>query len=940
MNIVTDAVAGIEVPQLLTHEVIAHKGIRAIFGDAELNRFLDALWSDERHRALIQQSADAYGLDTTKESERREATEEWLGAIVDTNEKPGGWEQVLLQTKLYLSNIPLFRHQRFSDREIETFFALSARALRRQGMLSGASRTGGKKIRMAAALRRPNAPNTAGRPGKLVVGTMNHAPGFLEWAGLSGKGIYVDGELLLGRHPEYFANQAEAVAAVEFVLAGPEKAKDVSGNMAFVRKDEESGKIFRIEIQKKARGSRNHVRSAHEITEEQYEKGKVGEDFPVLQLSQTEFQKEQNARSYSDLVKEYNLKYPNVKSDFEEKSKKSRFALTPSEERRQKSRRRRDETLHGISEEALLTHLEKMLSKPTYSWKSESERLEMLSGAQNFFHRFSKKEIPLSDGRIVYFVPDERAFQRLDAADAWAEYCLHAVTSEAKTEGNKIRKYSEKKTENIHRIEDVIRGERAFPRLYDNAPENDSINFVGDIGNGYWLEVATRADEYGNINADLREVTTITTSTHKPTQWSYTRSIETVVRHQIKIESRTTGTPSTVDTLQQDARNVNPDFEETSKNLRPSDDDIAVEEHIRFSLDPSERRKRSREILQSPSPEERKQIQFEIIQQYNPMRDDYHVGIRSPEEIKTFQEAIEDPESFVWGDYSRADAERDLKRGTVTVYSSHPIRQGTFVSTSRNMARDYGAGKIFMRTVSPDRVAWINGDEGMFASLEDLDFDEALNELRFSIDDAGTGPDPEARHDVMWGAEHYSEQEKEDIVTVLQPYMGTVMQEEMETYQAQLKKHGIDVPLEDMLGFAQEALYRNQKLHAEHRRRVAYEEFARENPQLASLASRLERGERIIPSEKYASEDFSKGDFVHDAYRKFPASKGEALTGKRRETWEAQRAEALACMRAAQFFRISSASRARAAARSAVPRLTVVRTRRRDPSGMVFTVRK
>ena len=92
---------------------------------------------------------------------------------------------------------------------------------------------------------------------------------------------------------------------------------------------------------------------------------------------------------------------------------------------------------------------------------------------------------------------------------------------------------------------------------------------------------------------------------------------------------------------------------------------------------------------------ENKQKQLNIIQENNKMQDDYHTGIRNIEDIKTFEEAIHDNESFVYGDYSFEDAQKDLERGKVTVYSSKPITQGGFVSTSKNMAQDYaGNGNI------------------------------------------------------------------------------------------------------------------------------------------------------------------------------------------------------------------------------------------------------
>ena len=40
------------------------------------------------------------------------------------------------------------------------------------------------------------------------------------------------------------------------------------------------------------------------------------------------------------------------------------------------------------------------------------------------------------------------------------------------------------------------------------------------------------------------------------------------------------------------------------------------------------------------------------------MFDDLHVGIRSPKDIKTWEEVMQGEESFTWGDFSREDAEK------------------------------------------------------------------------------------------------------------------------------------------------------------------------------------------------------------------------------------------------------------------------------------------
>ena len=110
--------------------------------------------------------------------------------------------------------------------------------------------------------------------------------------------------------------------------------------------------------------------------------------------------------------------------------------------------------------------------------------------------------------------------------------------------------------------------------------------------------------------------------------------------------------------------------------------------------------------------------QYEIIKENNPMLDDYHVGIRSPKDIKNWEEVINDEESFAWGDFTKEDAEKALKKGSITVYSSYPIRQGTFVSTSKIQAEEYAGGKgnkVYSKEIPLSEVAWINGDEGQYA---------------------------------------------------------------------------------------------------------------------------------------------------------------------------------------------------------------------------------
>ena len=126
----------------------------------------------------------------------------------------------------------------------------------------------------------------------------------------------------------------------------------------------------------------------------------------------------------------------------------------------------------------------------------------------------------------------------------------------------------------------------------------------------------------------------------------------------------------------------------------------------------------------------RKQAQFDLLQKTNPMLDDYHTGIRKPEEIKTLQEVIKhhDPdEDFAYPDFELKDAQKAMDNGKITIYSSYPIKEGVFVSPSKMMAQDYagGRGEVYSKEVDLKDIGWINGDEGNYLPVnnrEDLKF--------------------------------------------------------------------------------------------------------------------------------------------------------------------------------------------------------------------------
>ena len=123
-----------------------------------------------------------------------------------------------------------------------------------------------------------------------------------------------------------------------------------------------------------------------------------------------------------------------------------------------------------------------------------------------------------------------------------------------------------------------------------------------------------------------------------------------------------------------------------------------------------------------------KQAQLDIINATNPMLDDYHTGIRSVDDIKTWDEAVSiasnEAESGGWEELSSyPDVTNDMIReaqrtGKITVYSSNPIENGGFVTPSRMQALDYaGGGSVYSQEVNVSDVAWINTDEGQVAKV-------------------------------------------------------------------------------------------------------------------------------------------------------------------------------------------------------------------------------
>lgn len=132
------------------------------------------------------------------------------------------------------------------------------------------------------------------------------------------------------------------------------------------------------------------------------------------------------------------------------------------------------------------------------------------------------------------------------------------------------------------------------------------------------------------------------------------------------------------------------------------------------------------DIRYSLSTEDLKQKQLDIILKNNPVEDDYHTWIRSIDDIKTYEEALQEDldgeTQDLTPDFKKADLEKALETGKMTVYSSYPIEQGIFVTPSKMEAQSYaGSGKVYSKEINLDDVAWIDTLQGQYARVQPSD---------------------------------------------------------------------------------------------------------------------------------------------------------------------------------------------------------------------------
>ena len=138
--------------------------------------------------------------------------------------------------------------------------------------------------------------------------------------------------------------------------------------------------------------------------------------------------------------------------------------------------------------------------------------------------------------------------------------------------------------------------------------------------------------------------------------------------------------------------------------------------------------------------------QFRIVDKANPPFNDFSYWIRSPKDIKTFEEAINEEDGgytpIVDGTaYEDFDAEminKALKTGKIKVYhgGTKGIHNGDFVTPSYLMASEYAddPSHIYSKVVNLKDVAWLDAEQGMYANKKGVRYSLKDNLDKFNID--------------------------------------------------------------------------------------------------------------------------------------------------------------------------------------------------------------
>lgn len=144
VHLIAENVRPSDVARTIGHEVIGHKGLRAVFGQ-KFDDLLDLVYRD--HFDEIARLAETYHRDTETIENQRYLTEEFLADCASAEMKPKWWKELLQKIRMGLRKIPGLQNLRFTDRDIEGALMRSARAMRRR---DAENRSLGQSLRLLA----------------------------------------------------------------------------------------------------------------------------------------------------------------------------------------------------------------------------------------------------------------------------------------------------------------------------------------------------------------------------------------------------------------------------------------------------------------------------------------------------------------------------------------------------------------------------------------------------------------------------------------------------------------------------------------------------------------------------------------------------------------------------------------------------------------------
>lgn len=144
VHLIAENVRPSDVARTIGHEVIGHKGLRAVFGE-QFDNLLDLVYRD--HFEEVAKLAETYHRDTETIENQRYLTEEFLADCASAEMKPKWWKELLQKIRMGLRKIPGLQNLRFTDRDIEGALMRSARAMRRR---DAENRSLGQSLRLLA----------------------------------------------------------------------------------------------------------------------------------------------------------------------------------------------------------------------------------------------------------------------------------------------------------------------------------------------------------------------------------------------------------------------------------------------------------------------------------------------------------------------------------------------------------------------------------------------------------------------------------------------------------------------------------------------------------------------------------------------------------------------------------------------------------------------